>query len=177
MTRDEGTYVEAQMLIMQRHGYEEETYYTFSYSPIPGDDGVTAGLICANTDDTRRVIGERQLDTLRRLSVRAAQARDAKSACELSIEALGENTRDLPFVLLYLTDSNAESPVLTASTPGAASLTNVAWPVARTLAENQPQLVPLPAPTPMNGPSCKPIPPFSTEPVQRIEPSLRSMQA
>jgi signal transduction histidine kinase/DNA-binding response OmpR family regulator len=145
MTRDEGTYVEAQMLIMQRHGYEEETYYTFSYSPIPGDDGVTAGLICANTDDTRRVIGERELDTLRQLSVRTGDARSAKSACELSIEALGENARDLPFALLYLTDANAEPPMLAASTPGAAALSNIAWPMARALVENQPQVVSIPA--------------------------------
>jgi len=57
MTQDEGTYVESQLLIMQRHGYQEETYYTFSYSPVPNDEGGPGGLICANSDDTRRVIG------------------------------------------------------------------------------------------------------------------------
>ena len=44
MSRDEGTYVEAQLLIMERHGYQEETYYTFSYSPVPNDDGGRGGL-------------------------------------------------------------------------------------------------------------------------------------
>src|SRR4051794_27816512 len=57
----EGTYVEEQLLVMERNGYPEETYYTFSYSPIPDDDGSAGGIICANTDDTQRVIGERQL--------------------------------------------------------------------------------------------------------------------
>ena len=68
MTGDQGTYVEAQLLIMERNGYPEETYYTFSYSPIPDDDGVVGGIICANSDDTQRVIGERQLALLRDLA-------------------------------------------------------------------------------------------------------------
>src|SRR5258706_11757467 len=54
-----GTYVEAQLLIMERNGYPEETYYTFSYSPIPDDDGSPGGIICANSDETRRGVRER----------------------------------------------------------------------------------------------------------------------
>ena len=60
---------------MERHGYPEETYYTFSYSPIPDDDGSTGGIICANTDDTQRVIGERQLALLRELAAGTTDAR------------------------------------------------------------------------------------------------------
>lgn len=67
MEHDEGTYVESQLLIMERNGYPEETYYTFSYTPVPGDNGITAGVFCANTDDTSRVINERALETLRNL--------------------------------------------------------------------------------------------------------------
>ena len=62
---EQGTYVESQLLIMERNGYPEETYYTFSYTLIPAEDGSIGGIICANTDDTRRVIGERQLALLR----------------------------------------------------------------------------------------------------------------
>src|SRR5499426_598264 len=102
MTRDQGTYVEAQLLIMERHGYQEETYYTFSYSPVPGDDGRTAGLICANTDDTRRVVGERQVATLRELAARIGNARTWQEACRLSAQALATNPQDLPFVLVYV---------------------------------------------------------------------------
>src|SRR5690606_10328938 len=72
MTGDEGTYVESQLLIMERHGYREETYYTFSYSPIPDDDGGVGGIICANTDDTQRVISERQLALLHALAAQTA---------------------------------------------------------------------------------------------------------
>src|SRR4249920_1352382 len=58
MLNDTGTYDEALLLIMERHGYAEETYYTFSYSPVPNDEGGIGGIICANTDDTQRIIGE-----------------------------------------------------------------------------------------------------------------------
>jgi len=111
MTNDEGIYVETQLLIMARHGYEEETYYTFSYSPIPDDAGGPCGLICANTDDTRRVIGERQLASLREIAACTANARTVEAAYELAAKALATNDRDLPFVLIY----SGDPPALAAS--------------------------------------------------------------
>ena len=88
MSGDQGTYVEAQLLIMERNGYPEETYYTFSYSPIPNDDGAVGGIICANSDDTQRVIGERQLALLRDLAADTGHARTWQEACERSAAAL-----------------------------------------------------------------------------------------
>ncbi|MBD0337299.1 MAG: PAS domain-containing protein, partial [Cyanobacteria bacterium Co-bin13] len=75
MYQNEGTYDEALLLIMERNGYPEETYYTFSYSPIPNEQGDTGGIICANTDDTQRIIGERQLALLIELAASTADAR------------------------------------------------------------------------------------------------------
>lgn len=101
MTGVEGTYVESQLLIMERNGYPEETYYTFSYSPIANDDGSPGGIICANTDDTQRVIGERQLVLLRELAARTAEARTWNEACQASADALATNSRDMPFAMIY----------------------------------------------------------------------------
>src|SRR5215813_13091396 len=88
MQGDEGTYVEEQLLIMERSGYPEETYYTFSYSPVPDDDGGVGGIICANTDDTRRVIGERQLALLRELAAASVDARTVERTCRRIAQAL-----------------------------------------------------------------------------------------
>jgi len=117
----EGTYVEEQLLIMERNGYPEETYYTFSYSPIPDDDGEAGGIICANTEDTQRVIGERQLALLRELAARTVDARSWREVCQRSIEALAADPHDVTFALLYMVPPEggpARLEAATGTTPG-----------------------------------------------------------
>src|ERR1700722_2978930 len=46
------------LLFLERSGYSEETYHTFSYSPLPDDDGSVAGMLCVVTEETQRVIGD-----------------------------------------------------------------------------------------------------------------------
>lgn len=103
MEKDEGIYAESQLLIMERNGYAEETYYTFSYTPIPGDNGGTEGMICANTDDTDKIINGRQLHTLTTLAGRLNDCRTNDEVAELTIETLAENNHDFPFALFYQT--------------------------------------------------------------------------
>ena len=111
----EGTYVEEQLLIMERNGYPEETYYTFSYSPISEDDGRPGGIICANTDDTKRVFGERQLALLRDLSVATAHTRSWREVCARAATALLSNPYDLPFAMIYMAESEARALSLVGS--------------------------------------------------------------
>ncbi|MEH1784395.1 MAG: ATP-binding protein [Nostoc sp.] len=112
MLKNEGTYDEALLLIMERNGYPEETYYTFSYSPVPNDQGDTGGIICANTDDTQRIIGERQLALLRELAARTVDARTFDEACTLSASCLESNSYDLPFAMIYLVDPDKQEVFL-----------------------------------------------------------------
>jgi PAS domain S-box-containing protein len=100
--KGDGKFMESQLLIMERNGYPEETYYTFSYSPIPGDDGQPAGIICANSDETRRVIGERQLMLLRHVAADAADAKTVDDAVACCMNAIRTNSRDLLFTLVFL---------------------------------------------------------------------------
>lgn len=115
MENDEGTYVESQLLIMHRNGYPEETYYTFSYTPIPGDDGGTAGMICANTDDTERIISERQLKTLTQLGKNLTDCKTNQEVIEKTILTVQDNQYDFPFAL-FRTIKNRKA-VLEHSTP------------------------------------------------------------
>ncbi|HEX6833610.1 MAG TPA: PAS domain-containing protein, partial [Rudaea sp.] len=152
----EGTYVEAQLLIMERNGYPEETYYTFSYSPIPDDDGTPGGIICANTDDTQRVIGERQLALLRELAARTTDSRSWRDACGNAAQALATNGHDLPFAAIYVSQSDDRSleriALIGADDAGVAALPerlslddDAPWPVASALGSHEIQRVELSA--------------------------------
>jgi PAS domain S-box-containing protein len=115
MHRDEGTYDEALPFIMLRKGYPEETYVTFSYSPIPDDRGGFGGILCPASEDTPRIIGERQLALLRELPGRTADARNWGDACRLSAKAMETNPNDLPFALIYTMDREGGSASLAAA--------------------------------------------------------------
>ncbi|HEY1795233.1 MAG TPA: ATP-binding protein [Stellaceae bacterium] len=151
MGGEEGTYVEAQLLIMERSGYPEETYYTYSYSPIISENGRAEGIICANTDDTLRVIGERQIALLRELAAGTAEARNAAQACECAAEALATNVRDLPFAMIYVVEPGESSLSLAGltgiepghpSAPAALPLADQdGWPASAALDRREPQLV------------------------------------
>lgn len=110
MRENVGTYDEALLLIMERNGYPEETYYTFSYSPVPGDDGGVGGIICANTDDTERIVGERQLRMLKDLGNELALAVGSDDDIYArTVRVLKTNPRDFPFVAIYELDAAGDT--------------------------------------------------------------------
>ncbi|MEP9378161.1 response regulator [Aquabacter sp. CN5-332] len=148
----EGTYVEEQLLIMERNGYPEETYYTFSYSPIPDDDGNPGGIICANTDDTKRVIGERQLALLRDLAARTSEARAWKDVGQQGAAALAADARDLPFAMIYMADEEQKTLELVGAAgivaghfaaPASIRVADAAWPFAKVLETHETSVVEL----------------------------------
>src|SRR5579864_5438133 len=98
----EATWDEALLLFLERSGYREETYHTFSYSPLFGDDGKTTGHLCVVTEETDRVIGERRLNTLRSLSAELNKTITEEDVVASVSRCLGENQKDLPFTLVYL---------------------------------------------------------------------------
>jgi PAS domain S-box-containing protein len=57
----EAKYLEDMKLIMNRHGYNEETYFTFSYSPIYDESDSVTGLFCACVETTSRKKSEQEL--------------------------------------------------------------------------------------------------------------------
>lgn len=111
MERDEGTYEESRLLIMVRSGFPEETYYTFSYTPVLGDDGRPAGMICYNTADTERIISERALKTMQQLDSLGEKKREDEVFAQVG-RALSANPLDFPFALLYRISEDGEQASL-----------------------------------------------------------------
>ena len=97
----EATWDEALLLFLERSGYREETYHTFSYSPLSGDDGKVEGHLCVVTEETDRVIGERRLKTLRSLAGELSKSIIEEDVIAGIARCLDENQQDLPFTLLY----------------------------------------------------------------------------
>jgi len=48
------------LLMMERNGFPEETYFTFSYSPVHDESGQVAGMFCACTETTLQILAERR---------------------------------------------------------------------------------------------------------------------
>jgi PAS domain S-box-containing protein len=101
----EATYQEDLPLTMRRKGYDEPTWFTFSYSPVFGDDGDVAGMYCACTETTAAVLArsqrEREIGRLRTLFQQApgivAVLRGPDHVFELANEAYQQlvGARDL----------------------------------------------------------------------------------
>jgi len=76
------TYREDLALVMNRRGYDEQTWFTFSYSPVRDESGTVAGMFCAVSETTQKVLAERAL-------------RDLNETLERRVkEAVAERLRD-----------------------------------------------------------------------------------
>ena len=102
--RDGGpaTFHEHLQLFLNSRGVGEETFHTFSYSPIPDDEGGIGGVLNTVQETTEQVQDDRQLRMLRDLAARSADAKSAEEACRTAARILALNEADLPFALFYL---------------------------------------------------------------------------
>ena len=150
MRTGQATWDEALLLFLERSGYPEETYHTFSYSPLPDDGGKIKGMLCVVTEETDRVIGERRVSTLRDLGSQLAAVRADPDVSEAITHALGNNGRDLPFSILYQVDAETGGLRRMSETggvdqvlapPAVERAADLPWPVADLLAGRAARLI------------------------------------
>jgi PAS domain S-box-containing protein len=147
------TWSEHLLLPIIRKGYVEETYFTFSYSPVPGDDGRTGGVLVTVQETTEQVQGDRQLQMLNELAARTAEGTTTAEVCTSASVVLSSNDADFPFVLLYLVSEDGEQATLAAghTLEGAPSAVDMRapsgdepWPLLQASLSGRPVLVELP---------------------------------
>ena len=110
----EASWDETLPLILERSGYPEESYHTFSYSPLASSDGVIQGMLCVVMEDTARVLGERQLSSLTTLASAIVDCNTRQETFD-AIERGLANQKDIPFALIYLFDEDGSKLRLAAS--------------------------------------------------------------
>jgi signal transduction histidine kinase len=151
LTEGRATWDEGLPLFLERYGYPEESYHTFSYSPIYDDGSRIAGMLCVVTEVTERVIGERRLRVLRDLAA-SPRAETTEEACKRLISVLADNPLDVAFASLYVVDQSLERWVLThhfgsLPTPRLPAQIDLAgrgpWPIGDAIESGTPQIVEL----------------------------------
>jgi signal transduction histidine kinase len=167
----QATYDEDLLLLLERSGYPEETYHTFSYSPLPDDHDGFGGLLCIVVEDTARYLAERRLKTQRDLAAEITEVRTEKDLCTAIRTALDINRHDFPFSMLYLTEDAGETwrracyTGIADDSPGAPKIASRAelsslWPINKVLDTNEAVIVePLP-----EAASGGPLAPWGTPP-------------
>jgi PAS domain S-box-containing protein len=80
MLRGESTWNERTPVVSDRNGFREDAWFTWSYSPIRDEAGRISGLMCIATEDTARVLAERERDRLEEERQKKAEETQAKLA-------------------------------------------------------------------------------------------------
>lgn len=111
----EATWVVDQRLLMTRHGFDEETYFTYSYSPLRGLDGEVEGILDIATETTEQVTEGRRLRGLGRFSSRLHAAVDVGEVGRIAMESLASSPDDVVAADLHLATGDGQLPLLASS--------------------------------------------------------------
>ena len=99
------SFLENERMFLFRNCYLEETFFTFSMSPVRDESGGIGGVFHPVMETTISTLASRRTRALRDLTAHLAEARSADDVCRLVIETLAGYALDLPFALLYKLDA------------------------------------------------------------------------
>jgi signal transduction histidine kinase len=115
VSRGEPTRSRDLMLHIDRRGYPEEAYFSFSYSPIRAEDGKIGGIFCPVIETTDKVIGDRRLRVLRDLASQCKGAESEQAVYTAAAEVFASNPKGLPFTMIYRVDTSSSEAHLVAT--------------------------------------------------------------
>ncbi|WP_243147048.1 ATP-binding protein [Scytonema sp. UIC 10036] len=102
-------WVSAQMLVLERSGYREESYFSLSHAPAEDDTEQIVGMFCVCSEVTQQVLGERRLRLLRDLASKAGETRSVETTCRDVAAAIAEHPLDIPFAAIYLCEGDGKT--------------------------------------------------------------------
>jgi len=146
----EGTYIRDQRMFLDRYGYLEEAFMTFSFSPIRDESGEVGGIFHPISEATVTVLNARRTQALRDLGAAIGDARTIGDVARGIVAQHPHMTLDLPFLLLYQIDPESGQLRLScqvgldghaALAPQVAPADDSLWPFARTALEGRAQRV------------------------------------
>ncbi|SNS87017.1 Signal transduction histidine kinase [Geodermatophilus pulveris] len=102
MATREASWIPQLLLLLERAGYREETYFTVSHAPAYGDDGRVAGMHAVCTEVTRQVLAERRQGLLHDVASSSGGLADETATVTAMTAALAGGALDVPFAAVYL---------------------------------------------------------------------------
>jgi signal transduction histidine kinase/FixJ family two-component response regulator len=112
----EATWSNDLMLPMVTAGRRQERYFTFTYSPLVGENGEIYGIFCPSWETTERVISERRLHLLNAVASATMETRTVDDAVSAAV-AVCAGQPDVPVVAAYVSAADAAETTLRGATP------------------------------------------------------------
>ncbi|WP_344478615.1 SpoIIE family protein phosphatase [Kineococcus aurantiacus] len=106
----EAVWFEDLPLVLDLRGHLEETFFTFSYSPVRDDDGRIAGVMDIAVETTRQVQDHRRLELLTRLGDLASELAPPAELAGKALDVLATAPLDLPAADLQLPGQTPRLP-------------------------------------------------------------------
>nr|WP_211193786.1 ATP-binding protein [Pyxidicoccus fallax] len=104
MERGQPSSIAEGMLPLVRHGFVEECYFDYTYTPVRIESGAVGGIFCAVTEVTQRIVGARRMRMLRELALSTGASRSVEHVLRATEKVLAQASLDVPFALLYCVD-------------------------------------------------------------------------
>ena len=142
----EGTYLTDQQMFLDRYGYLEESFMTFSFAPIRDESGGVGGIFHPITETTEKMLSARRTQVLRDLGAAIGKAQKIHDIGLLTSAQYEDYQLDIPFLLFYVMNDNVLNLVSAAGldagsalAPAEMTLESTPWPLQKVIATGEMQ--------------------------------------
>ena len=104
----EGTYIKNQRMFLDRNGYLEEAFMTFSFAPIRDESGEVGGIFHPITETTDNMLSARRTQALIDVGTAIGKAKSIQQIGSITAEKYDDYVLDIPFILFYKYEKGAQ---------------------------------------------------------------------